>query len=152
NRIRGTLSHYMTFSGLVMIAGFLLLGFAFEGKGLWRWVGLLAVVPLGAMVLTFTRNAYVGALVGLVLYLSVRRPWALLLVPSVLAAVFYLSPHSIQSRVLSTTSLKDVTNRGRIAMLDAGVRMIADRPILGVGPEMVHVYYPLYRDPDSAFW
>jgi O-antigen ligase len=142
----------MTFSGLVMIAGFLLLGFAFEGKGLWRGVGLLAVLPLAAMVLTFTRNAYVGALVGLVLYLAVRRPWALLLVPPVLAAVFYLSPHSIQSRVLSTTSLKDVTNRDRIAMLHAGVRMIADRPILGVGPEMVHVYYPLYRDPDAAFW
>jgi O-antigen ligase len=152
NRIRATLSHYMTFSGLVMIAGFLLLGFALEGAGRWRWVGLLGVLPLAAMVLTFTRNAYVGALAGLVLYLSVRRPWALLLVPPVLAAVFFLSPHSIQSRMLSTASLQDVTNRDRIAMLHAGIRMIEDRPILGVGPEMVHVYYPLYRDPDAAFW
>jgi len=37
-------------------------------------------------------------------------------------------------------------------MLHAGVRMIADEPILGVGPEMVKVYYPLYRDPDAEFW
>ena len=33
NRIRGTLSHYMTFSGIAMIAACLLLGFALEGRG-----------------------------------------------------------------------------------------------------------------------
>ena len=36
NRIRGTLSHYMTFSGLTTLAGGLLLGFLLEDRGRWR--------------------------------------------------------------------------------------------------------------------
>jgi O-antigen ligase len=150
NRIRATLSHWMTFSGLTMIAGCVLLGFAFEGRGRWRWVGLGAVVPLGAMLLTFTRNAYVGTLVGIALYLLLRRPRGLILLPLALTAIFLLSPRSIQARIRSIASLEDVTNRDRISMLHAGARMIADDPFFGVGPEMVKVYYPRYRDPDAT--
>ena len=149
NRIRATLSHYMTFSGLVMISGCLLLGFAFEGTGRWRWIGLLGVLPLAAMLLTFTRNAYVGTLLAVVLYLALKRPRALLLLLPVLAAIYLLSPRSIQSRILSTVSLQDVTNRDRISMLHAGARMIRDDPAFGVGPEMVKEYYPRYRDADA---
>jgi O-antigen ligase len=152
NRIRATLSHYMTFSGLVMIAGFLLLGFALEARGRWRWVGVSALIPLTAMVLTFTRNAYVGALAGILAYLALRRPKGLFLLPAALAAIFFLSPRSIQSRILSISSLEDITNRDRISMLHAGLRMVADDPIFGMGPEMIKVYYPLYRDPDAIEW
>jgi O-antigen ligase len=28
--------------------------------------------------------------------------------------------------------------------------MVGDFPVLGLGPEMVKYYYPLYRDPDSV--
>jgi O-antigen ligase len=152
SRIRGTLSHYMTFSGLTMTAGCVLLGMAFEGRGRWRRVGWLCVIPLGAVLLTFTRNAYVGTLAGVVLYLLVRRPRWLLLLPPALLAIYLISPRPIQSRILSTVSLEDITNHDRIAMLHAGMRMIGDRPIFGMGPEMVKVYYPLYRDPDATEW
>jgi O-antigen ligase len=152
SRIRGTLSHYMTFSGLTMIAGCVLLGFAWEGRGRARWIGWLSAIPLAAMLLTFTRNAYVGTILAVALYLALRRPRGLLLLAPALVAIFFLSPRPIQARILSTVSLEDTTNRDRIAMLHAGVRMIADEPIFGVGPEMVKVYYPLYRDPDATEW
>jgi O-antigen ligase len=37
-------------------------------------------------------------------------------------------------------------------MARAGGRMIADRPIFGLGPELVKPYYTLYRDPDAPRW
>jgi O-antigen ligase len=30
--------------------------------------------------------------------------------------------------------------------------MIADRPVFGLGPELVKPYYTLYRDPDAPRW
>jgi O-antigen ligase len=152
NRIMATLSHWMTYSGLTMIAGCVLLGLAFEEKGRWRWIGMLGLLPLAAMLLTFTRNAYVGALVAVTLYLAIRRPRGLVLLVPALALVFFLSPGPIRARILSIASLEDITNRDRISMLHAGKRMIADSPLFGIGPEMVRRYYPLYRDPDAAQW
>ena len=43
NRIRGTLSHYMTFAGLEAISGCLLLGIALEERGRRRWIGALGI-------------------------------------------------------------------------------------------------------------
>ena len=152
NRITGPLSHYMTFSGLTMIGGCVLLGLALEGRGAWRWVGMSAVVPLGAMLLTFTRNAYVGILLAVVVYLALRRPRGLVWLVPALVLVFVLSPAAIRARIRSIPSLKDITNRDRISMVHAGARMIADDPLFGIGPEMVRAQYPLYRDPDAAQW
>lgn len=152
NRIRGTLSHYMTFSGLAMISACLLLGFALEGPGRWRLVGLLAAVPLAAVLLTFTRGAYVGMVVALLLYLTVRRPRGLLLLAPALLAVFLLAPPDIRGRILSIADLSDPTNRDRIAMVHAGSRIVAQHPLFGLGPDMIEPYYPLYRDEDALHW
>jgi O-antigen ligase len=152
NRIRGTLSHYMTFSGLTMIAACLLLGFALEGRSVWRLVGLLAVLPLAAVLLTFTRNAYVGLVAALLLYVAVRRPRGLLWLAPALIAVFFLAPPGIRDRIRSIADLSDRTNRDRIAMVHAGLRMVAENPVFGLGPDMVQPYYPLYRDDDAPRW
>ena len=152
NRIMATLSHWMTFSGLTMISGCLLLGFALEDRGWRRWIGAAAVIPFAAMMLTFTRNAYVGTLFAIVLYLGLRRPMGLLLLAPLLLVVFLLVPPPIRSRIDSIFSLDDRTNRDRIAMIHAGLRMIGESPLLGIGPEMVQRYYPLYRDPEAPQW
>lgn len=152
NRIRGTLSHYMTFSGLATIAAGLLLGMALEGRGRWRLVGLLCALPLCAVLLTYTRGAYVGIIAAVLLYLAVRRPRGFLLLAPALVAVFLLAPPEIRSRIRSIVDLSDTTNRDRIAMLRAGARIARDYPIFGLGPEMVKPYYPLYRDADAPRW
>jgi O-antigen ligase len=152
NRIMATLSHWMTFSGLTMIAGCLLLGFAFEERGRRRWIGLAAIIPFAAMILTFTRNAYVGTLAAVTLYLLVRKPRGLLLLIPALVVIFLLVPPSVRARITSISSLSERTNRDRIAMAHAGLRMIREAPLFGVGPEMVKRYYPLYRDEDAPQW
>lgn len=152
NRIRGTLSHYMTFSGLALVSACLLLGFALEAKGRWRAVGLLGVLPFAALLLSYTRGVYVGLLAALLLYLVIRRPRGLLWLAPVLVVVFLLAPPTIRERIRSTTDLSDRTNRDRIAMARAGLRMVRDYPIFGLGPDMVKPYYPLYRDLDAPRW
>ena len=152
SRIRATLSHYMTFSGLAALSGCLLLGFALEGRGRWRAIGLLCVLPFTAVLLTFTRGAYVGIVAALFVYAAVRRPRVLFWVLPVLVVVYLAAPAGIRDRIRSTTDLSDTTNRDRIAMARAGARMVRDFPVFGLGPEMVKRYYPLYRDPDAPRW
>ena len=152
NRIRGPLSHYMTLSGLTMMAGCVLLAFFFGGRGRERWLGLLSVVPFAAMVLTLTRGTYVAAVAAVGLYLALARPRALLVFVPALFAIFYLMPPDVRDRAASITDPTETTNRDRIAMARAGGRMIADRPVFGLGPELVKPYYTLYRDPDAPRW
>jgi O-antigen ligase len=152
NRIRGTLSHYMTFSGLTAIAACLLLGLALEARGRGRLPGLLFVVPLAAVLLTYTRGAYVGILAAVLLYTAVRRPRGLLVLAAALVAVFLLAPPDVRERMRSIGDLSDRTNRDRIAMARAGGRIVRDYPLFGLGPEMVKPYYPLYRDADAPRW
>jgi len=152
NRIHANLSHYMTLSGLTLIAGCVLLAFLFEGRGRERWIGAAALIPFAAMVFTLTRGAYVGAVAAVTAYLALRRPRGLLLVAPALIAMFFLLPSDVRHRAASIADPTDRTNRDRIAMARAGARMIADRPIFGLGPEMVKPYYTLYRDPDAPRW
>jgi O-antigen ligase len=151
-RINGGLSHWMTFSGLVMIAGCVLLGFLLEDRGRWRTAGLLALVPLTAMVLTFTRNAYVGALAAVVSYLVLRRPKGFFILAPALLLFFFAVPAEIRDRIVSIGSLQDGSNRDRILMVEAGMRMVADSPVFGIGPSQVSPYYPYYRDPEARDW
>jgi len=152
NRIRGSLSHYMTFSGLTMIAGCVLIAFLFEAGGRERWLGVAAVIPFAAMLLTLTRGAYVAATVALAGFFALRRPRGLLLLAATLVLLFLLLPAGVRGRAASIPDLSERTNRDRIAMARAGGRMIADRPIFGLGPELVKPYYTLYRDPDAPRW
>ena len=48
-------------------------------------------------------------------------------------------------RIYSTFDMNDPTSRDRVAMLQAGVEMLQDYPLTGVGPEMVGRVYPDYR-------
>jgi O-antigen ligase len=152
NRIRATLSHYMTFSGLASIGGCLLLGLALEDRGKRRLAGLACVVPLASVLLTYTRGAYVGILAALLTYAAVRRPKALLPLAAGLVVVYLIAPAEIRGRILSITDLSDRTNRDRVAMAHAAGRIVRDYPVFGLGPEMVSRYYPLYRDSDAPRW
>ena len=149
-RIQGTLSHWMTFAGLAAIAACVLLGFAFEERGRARLYGLFAVLPLCVLLLTYTRGVWVGMLAALVLYLALRRPLGLLVLVPAAVAVFLLLPPAIQQRARSIADLTDPTSRDRIAMARAGLRMVRDHPLFGVGPDMVKRLYPEYRDPEAV--
>jgi O-antigen ligase len=149
DRIEATLSHYMTFSGLLLLVCLLFLGRALEDPSV-RWVAWLVTLSLGTVVLlTFTRNAYVGLVAAIVTFLAIRRPRWLWSVVPVGAIVYVCSPSGIRLRLLSTFDPSDPTNRDRLDMARAGVRMIRDFPVFGLGLTLIKPYYPLYRVPNS---
>jgi O-antigen ligase len=150
NRIHGTTSHYMTFSGILMIADVVLLA-RLVTRGLaagWRaW----ALVPINAALMaTLTRNAWVGLAVGIgVLVLLGRRRLLLWCVPAGLLVLLLLPP-AVLERAATIVDPGDPTNSDRLCMAQAGVAMLRERPLVGQGPDMVKLRYPLYRVPDAT--
>ncbi len=149
-RPQGTLGHYMTYSGtlmLVFVATAARLLFRREAR---TWPALVLPALAVALALTFTRSAWVGASVGLALLLVLKDFRLVAAVPILLAVGVALAPHAVTARVYSMFNLNDPTNRDRVAMVREGVRMVRDHPLTGVGPDMVIRRYAEYRDPDAV--
>jgi O-antigen ligase len=148
-RIRGPFSHYMTFSGLLLICDLLLVAAMVLGRRrqAWRW-GALVLINV-ALLGSLTRSAWVGLGLTLTLFLLVRAPrWLLAYIPAALL-VGLLAPPRFLERVASITDLQDRSNYDRFCMLEAGLGMVAERPLFGQGPEMIERRYAIYR-PASA--
>ncbi len=150
NRATGPLGHWMTFSGVLMlITGAALARLLYAGRE-WIWPAIAVPALVVALFYTYTRNAMVG-LVAAIGVLMAEKNWRLLLALPVLGLVFLvIAPSAIISRVESIGNLNDATNRDRVAMLRSGLRMVQDHPLTGVGPDMVKVVYPQYRDATYA--
>lgn len=149
-RIRGPFSHYMTFSGFLLIADLLLAAAVLTGRhGRWRWRWAALALVNAAVVGSLTRGAWVALIPALVLLVLVRRPrllaWAL---PAALWFAL-LAPVPLLHRVGSIFDLRDSSNYDRLCMAEAGMRMVAERPLFGLGPNMVKTRYPIYRSPTA---
>jgi O-antigen ligase len=149
-RPQGTLTHYMTYSGVIMLvicAATARLVFAARDR---TWPALVMPALAVALALTFTRSAWVGAClaVGLLLMLRDIRLGALL--PVVVALMFAMAPDRINARMVSMFDLQDPTSRDRIAMARTGLAIVRDQPITGIGPDMVPRRYHEYRDSSAV--
>jgi O-antigen ligase len=102
-----------------------------------------------ALVFGLTRGAWVALAVAVIVLLVVRAPRLLLPagVATLLAAL--VVPLPVLARVASITDLQDISNYDRLCMGYSGLLMIADRPLLGVGPDVVEKLYPIYRHPTA---
>lgn len=149
-RPQGTLSHYMTYSGVLMLLVCATAARLLFQPGKRIWPALIMPALLVALATTLSRNAWVGALVGVAVLLMLRDFRLMALLPVAAAAVVMLAPAEIVTRVYSVFDLKDPTNRDRVAMARAGVAMIEDEPITGIGPDMVAEVYPQYRTDDAV--
>jgi O-antigen ligase len=145
-RVQGSLTHYMTYSGVLM-----LVACAAAARIMFRrkdrmWASLVMPALLVALALTMSRNAWVGVCVGLGLLFLLRDFRLIALLPVAAALFLALAPPHLTQRFYSTFSLTDPTNRDRLAMMRTGFRIIADHPLTGVGPDGVRLVYPTYRD------
>ena len=145
----GALTHYMTYSGVLMLViGAAVARLVFGSRNrLWPALVLPALVV--ALALTLSRNAWIGACaaVGLLFMLKDFRLTALL--PVILAALVVVAPGGIVNRLQSTFDAQDPANQDRFAMLEIGARIVRDHPLTGIGPNMVPRVYEQYR-PDYA--
>jgi O-antigen ligase len=148
-RPQGALTHYMTYSGVLMLVITAAAARLVFGSRDRIWPALVMPALVVALALTFTRNAWIGACVavGLLFVLKDFRLTALL--PVVLAFLFVLAPEGLVSRLTSTFNAQDPANQDRFAMIEVGALMVRDHPLTGVGPNMVPEVYSQYR-PDYA--
>jgi O-antigen ligase len=153
-RIRGPFSHWMTYAGVLLICDLLLIARLTVdpvSRRSWRWIAL-AAINLGLLG-SLTRGAWVALALTLVLLLAVRRPrYLVAFLPATLLFVL-LAPVPLLNRIVSIFDLRDSSNYDRLCMADAGLHMIAQRPLFGIGPDMVQRRYALYRNPTAPrYW
>ncbi|MDP9192958.1 MAG: O-antigen ligase family protein [Acidobacteriota bacterium] len=147
HRIDGPSTHVMTFSGLILPISLMLLVLWFYERKWWQLTaGSLATLTL---LLTFTRSVWLGWIVAaFVVLLASRARLVFYALPVLILFVTFL-PMNLFSRLVSTFDMKQESNFDRIRMLEAGVEMIHDFPLLGVGPANVKEVYSIYRKQDS---
>lgn len=159
-RIRGPISHYMTYSGIILLCGLMGIAKSLYAPGtLARIAYGIATAPiLVALLLTRTRSAYVGLAAAVLVLAALRLPRLLLYAPVVVVLILALAPPAVFSRIRSIFDARNETNVSRFYLWQGGLRMIEDYPLLGVGPGMVKRVYmgdlapaqPPYRDPRTT--
>ena len=150
HRARGTLGHYMTFSGLVMLVLGVALARILFGRRDRLWAALVMPALAVAVSVTFTRNTVVGACVAAALLFALKDFRLFAALPIVAAVFLAVAPAELTARFTSIADLRDPTNRDRVAMLREGARMVRAHPLVGVGPDMVEPLYGDYRGVDAV--
>lgn len=152
-RITGMMSHWMTFGGLLMPALLMLAAFLFFARRDRRMIltGLAsAAVIATAIVLSGTRNIWLGSAIGGLYLLWHWRKWTILATPVLLAAVVLVSPPFVKDRVVSIFQPRGEvdSNMHRVICRRVGYRMIAAHPLTGLGPERIGVHFKEYLPAD----
>ena len=148
-RVQGSLTHYMTYSGVLMLVACTAAARIMFRRQDRIWPSLVMPALLVALALTMSRNAWVGVSLGIGLLFLLRDFRLIGLLPVAVALFLAFAPAPLTERLYSTFSLKDPTNRDRVAMIKSGFRIIKDHPLTGVGPDGVRLVYMHYRDPTA---
>jgi O-antigen ligase len=147
------LGHYMTASGLSMLglvlaAARLVLSRSRASTPSWPPPALRTAlaaatfaVSTWALLISRTRNAWLGAMAGLAVVGILRAPKTLWLLATGLVLIVVVRPAPLMDRL----TLTDASSVDRYYMWQAGIDMIRDRPVFGQGPGMILSRYPVYR-------
>ena len=161
-RPRGLLGMYMTYSGQLMLIACTAAARLLFRKDDRLWTALVLPALVAALAATLSRNAWVGACVGIGLLFIIRDFRLFALVPVALAAFIAFAPSQMTDRLYSSFRIKHLrhdtaateasllSNRDRLAMIRSGFRIIKKDPLTGVGPDMVVTVYASYRDPNAV--
>jgi O-antigen ligase len=148
HRITGPSAHVMTLSGLLLpVALVFLVLWIYDLRNILLIIGV--VMTHFALLLTYTRSVWLGWIVGVAVLLALKWPKALAWVVPVAILVISFAPLPFFSRVISSFDVRQSSNLDRIRMAEAGIEIIKDYPLFGVGPANVKEIYPLYRKHDA---
>lgn len=138
-RATGFMSHWMTFSGITMMALMLAGALILFDRGS-AWLATVAVMGAGLLA-SFQRTMWAGTALGGMWLLWTRKKWLVALVPITGAVVLAASPllrDRVQAIFQPQQNVVDSTAH-RAALRAIGWEMIKAHPLVGVGPEQVKV-------------
>jgi putative inorganic carbon (hco3(-)) transporter len=149
-RASATFSIYMTTGGILMMVDLVAIALLLNLKRKREIFALSAIVLLvtACLAVTYTRSAWIGLLVGLLLMVILRHRKVLFLF-LILAILIPFAHHGIKARAASIVDPKDPTNHERVLMWQAGWKMLKDRPVLGLGPIDMKEPYQKYKLPEA---
>src|SRR5688572_23525626 len=119
-RPRSTLGLYMTFSGLMMLALILALSRVLFMTRSRLWPALVIPALSVVLALSLTRNAWVGACLGVALLLVMRDVRLTAILPVAAVVFFATAPAPVLDRLSSMFNRQDPTVSDRFAMMRAG--------------------------------
>ena len=160
NRITGFLSHWMSFSGVQMLALFTVLSLLFFWPPSRKTAVALATgsfLILISIVLGDTRSVWMATAGGITFLVWKWRPKMLLLLPVLAVAGLAVAPVGVRERVKSiyqphsTVDKPNSTldsNLHRYVTMRTGIEMIKAHPWFGLGPEIVNRDFRKWVPPD----
>jgi O-antigen ligase len=153
----GTLGQADYFGWWLAIALFCALALARIEKGLWRQVGYIAAgLSAVAIVFTGTRSAMLAVAAGLVPLLAAsgltirRRHAGVLAICAVAFIGFYVSPAGTRLRARVRWSVDEPLGGARPLLWRDSVRMVAAKPLAGLGPETYSTEFAAYQSVELA--
>lgn len=105
----------------------------FYGIGMKTWIGILLLLSVICLGLTYSRGAWVGFILSLCL-LGIRKPkklWLSWLLVAVFVFIFY--PHMMKERNLRNDIKSFFDQSNRLGYWERSSRIIKDYPLLGTG-------------------
>lgn len=120
---------------------------SYRGRQRWMWL-LLSLVPLGILILTQSRGAWIGLAFGLLVLAASYRPRPVAMLVGALAVVglvlYVVAPATLRELILGGDVT--VTASGRFELWDRAVYMLQDFPFTGIGlasfNQVLHTLYP----------
>ena len=146
-RAEGTMSNYMTYAGLLMLAFLVTSGkLVFDPKK-YKWFYPAILLMAICLLLTFARQAWLGVVAGLFFLIWFRKKSLLWLMPVVLGIIFLISPAPIKHRIYQITDLNDYNLQIRLALWQGGWLVFKDHPLTGCGFKCIDAVNQDYPDP-----
>ena len=144
----GTMTVPATFSGILMIIGLVTLGRLLFHKPKEYWViGSIGVIGL-CLLLTYTRQAWLGFFIGAVFLFCWNKNYGLL-IPLLLVVFLLFAPRAIKDHLNSYTNFKDSSLQQRVSTWKGAWKILKDHPITGCGFKCVDSIYSQYPDPSG---
>jgi O-antigen ligase len=150
-RARGFYSIYMTLGGVLAVLLTSALPRLLRLQRDMAWLAPAWLFGLGALALTYVRGAWIGFAAGALAALAGlgRRGLVGLLALLVLGVALLVGLPRVRDRLTTIGTMSDDTTRDRMAMLEAGQRLVRERPLTGVGPGQIKHVYPKIATPEA---
>jgi O-antigen ligase len=154
----GTLGHADYFAAWLVIVAFFSLALERLEEKRWLKVGALIATGLAifAIVLSGTRSALLGLLIGAMVFIIAGRPRIRAGIVAISLAClagfsfFFFSAPGAKLRARLHWSIEDVRGGGRLLLWRDSLRMAANRPVQGFGPETFSTEFPRFESRDLA--